>query len=409
MTDAKYLLIGGGMASYHAAKQIRRADADGSILLVSEEAWLPYDRPPLSKELLRGEKQPEEIVFTQREAYAEEKIELRLGLRAERLDTAAKLVTLSDGEVIGYERALLATGARPVQPPIPGIDLAGVHYLRTLDDALAIAKDAVAGRRAAIIGGGFIGIEAAASLTQRGVSVTVIEALPHIWARFCDAELAGFFQRYCSERGVTFLTGERVATLNGDAQVQSVTLASGKTLDCDLVLVAVGVTPNVELARDAGLTVENGIVVDEQLRTSAPDVYAAGDVIDYYDPIFGKRRRVEHWGHAEYSGQIAGQNMTGAARDYEFLTYVWSDVFDLHLEFAGDESERDQVLVRGTPGEGPFVVIYLKGGLVTAYFAINASAREFGVFRRLITTKRDVSGIESDLTNPEFNLRELLQ
>ena len=409
MREVKYLLIGGGLASFHAAKMIRREDAEGSILLVSEEELPPYDRPPLSKELLRGEKTVEEIVYEPAEKLAEQGVELALGVRAEHLDPQKKTLTLSDGETVAFEKALIATGGRPVRLPVPGADLAGVYYLRTATDAVAIAAEATPGRRAVIIGGGFIGVEVAASLSQRGVQVTVVEALPHIWPRFCDETLAAIFQAYCTERGVAFLTSELAAGLEGDGRVKTVVTRSGARLDCDFVCIGVGIVPNVEFGQEAGLAVDDGIVVDEQLRTSQLDIYAAGDVVNYYDSAFGKRRRVEHWGHAEYGGQIAGRNMAGGDANYEFMSYVWSDIFDLHLEFAGDESERDQTIVRGRPGEGPFTVLYMKEGALTAYFAINTDAREFGAFRRLIRGKKDLRGREADLANPEFSVRDLLQ
>ncbi len=409
MKQVKYLLIGGGLASFHAAKMLRRNDPDGSILIVSEEDLPPYDRPPLSKEILRGERTPEEVVYESAAKLAEQSIDLALGTRVERLDPAAKTVTLADGETVTYEKALIATGGRPIRLPVRGADLAGVHYLRDAADAIAISKDATPGSRAVIIGGGFIGIESAASLSQRGVTVTVIEALPHIWARFCDETLAGFFQGHCADQGISFLTSEMAAEIKGDDRVRSVVTKSGQTIECDFICIGIGIVPNVELAQEAGLAVDNGIVVDEHLRTSDPDIYAAGDVINYYDTVFAKRRRVEHWGHAEYAGQVAAQNMAGGDASYDFLSYVWSDIYDLRIEFAGDESERDQVLVRGRPGEGPFTVFYLKEGVLTAYFAINTQPRDFAAYRQLIRRKIDLRGREAELADPESNTRDLLR
>jgi NADPH-dependent 2,4-dienoyl-CoA reductase/sulfur reductase-like enzyme len=405
--DVKYLLIGGGIASYHAAKQIRRADAEGSILMVGEEPLPPYDRPPLSKEFLRGEKSKEDILFEPADKLTEQNIELALGQKVTELNASRKQVTLANGETISFEKALIATGGRPIALPVPGADLPGVYYLRTAMDSEAIAAAAQPGRKAAIVGGGFIGIEVAASLTQRGVKVTVIEAMPHIWPRFADAELAGYFQDYCSARGVTFQTGSKVTGMQGEGKVSAVSTEGG-TVDCDFACVGIGIRPNVELAQNAGLLVENGIVVDEYLRTSHPDIYAAGDVINYPDTLFGKRRRVEHWGHAEYCGQVAGQNMAGKENVYSFLTYVWSDIFDLHLEFAGDESECDHVLRRGNFADDKFTVLYMKDGRLSAFFAVNTEPREFGLFRRLIQSRKPLHGHERDLEDPDFALRELL-
>ena len=199
-----------------------------------------------------------------------------------------------------------------------------------------------------------------------------------------------------------------VSELRGDGRVQFATTKSGQVIACDLVCIGVGIVPNVELAQAADLTVDNGVVVDEQLRTSHLDIYAAGDVINYFDPVFNKRRRVEHWGHAEYSGQVAGRNMVGGENTYDFLSYVWSDIFDLHLEFAGDESEHDRILLRGRMEDDSFVQLFLKENALTAYFSVNSEMREFIALRRLIRTRKDLTGRDADLINKDFNLRELM-
>ena len=408
MKDTKYLLIGGGVASGRAARQLRQKDPQGSITLVGEELYVPYDRPPLSKEFMRGKKPKEKLFFDPEKYFQDNNIELILGVAVQRLDLANKTAALSSGESVSFEKALIATGGRPVRLRLPGGDMSGVHYLRTLDDSAAIASQAGQGKRAVIIGAGFIGMEVASSLAQLGVKVSVIEAMPHIWPRFADASLAGFFQDYCTQKGVTFITGDTVTEIRGSGRLSSVATKSGKELPCDFLCIAVGIVPNVELAQQAGLKVDNGIVVDEYLRSSHPDVYAAGDVANYTDPIFGKRRRVEHWGHAEYCGQLAGGNMAGASNKYDLVTYVWSDIFDLHLEFAGDESEHDRVLLRGSFKDKSFTVLYLKRNMLTAYFAINVSSKEFPPLQRLIKQKNDLSGKESQLQDPAFDIKSLI-
>lgn len=408
MKSAKYLLIGGGLASSQAVKQLREQDPRGSIILVGEEPCVPYDRPPLSKEFLRGEKPRDALFFDPEQYFHDQSVGLILGVRVQRLEPAAKTALLANGETVAFEKALLATGGRPVRLKLPGGDLAGVHYLRTLDDSAAIAAEAGPAKRAVIIGAGFIGMEVAASLTQRGVQVTVIEAQPHIWPRFADASLAGFFQDYCTQRGVTFHTSDTVTEIAGQGRPSAVRTRSGRELPCDFVCIAVGIVPNAELAQQAGLTVDNGIVVNEFLQSSHPDIYAAGDVANYLDPIFDKRRRVEHWGHAEYCGQLAGQNMAGAGTPYDLLTYVWSDIFDLHLEFAGDESEHDQVLLRGRFQDKSFTVLYLKQHVLTAYFAINTGSKEFPILQRLIRLKKNLTGKEAQLQDPTFAIKALL-
>ena len=404
----KYLLIGGGLASGQAAKQLRENDPESPITLVGEEPYVPYDRPPLSKEFLRGEKPRDALYFDPEPYFQDRGIDVILGVAVQQLDLTNKTTLLANGEGLAFEKALIATGGRPVRLKLPGSNLPGVYYLRTLDDSTAIAAEASPGKRAVLIGAGFIGMEVGASLTQRGVHVTVIESQAHIWPRFATATLAGFFQDYCVDKGVTFHTNELVTEIRGRDRVSSVVTRAGKELPCDFVCIAVGIVPNVELAQQAGLKVDNGIVVNEYLQSSHPDVYAAGDVANYLDPVFGKRRRVEHWGHAEYSGQLAGQNMAGANNPYDLLTYVWSDIFDLHLEFAGDESEHDQVLVRGRFEDKSFTVLYLKQHVLSAYFAINASSKDFPILQRLIRQKKDLAGKKVQLQDPTFALKGLL-
>jgi NADPH-dependent 2,4-dienoyl-CoA reductase/sulfur reductase-like enzyme len=258
-----------------------------------------------------------------------------------------------------------------------------------------------------IVGAGFIGLELAASLTQKGVHVAVLEAAPHVWARFADATLAGFFRDYCARKGVAFYTDEKVTEIRGEGRPSTVLARSGLELPCDFVCIGVCIVPNVELAQEAGLAVANGVVVNEFLQSSHPDVYAAGDVANYLDPVFGKRRRVEHWGHAEYSGQLAGRNMSGAREPYDLLTYVWSDVFDLHLEFAGDESEHDQVLYRGRLQDGAFTVLYMRDGALTAYFAVNGDSKDLPILQRLIRTGKILVGRQQSLQDPGYALKDL--
>jgi NADPH-dependent 2,4-dienoyl-CoA reductase/sulfur reductase-like enzyme len=408
MKSSKYLLIGGGLASSQAAKQIRKADPQSPITLVGDEPYVPYDRPPLSKEFLRGEKPREALFFDTEQHLRDQGVDLILGVAVQQLDLSDKTAILAKGEPMTFEKALIATGGRPVRLKLRGSDLPGVYYLRTLDDSAAIHAEASPGKRAVFIGAGFIGMEVAASLTQQGVQATVIEAQPHIWARFADATLAGFFQGYCADKGVTFYTNEMAVEIKGTTRPSAVVTRSGREIPCDFVCIGVGIVPNVELAQQAGLKVDNGIVVNEYLQASHPDVYAAGDVANYLDPIFGKRRRVEHWGHAEYCGQLAGQNMAGANKTYDLLTYVWSDIFDLHLQFAGDESEYDQVLLRGRFEDKAFTVLFLKQHVLTAYFAVNTGSRDFLALQRLIRGRKDLSGKETQLQDPTVAVKVLL-
>lgn len=408
MKSTKYLLIGGGLASSQAGRIIRMKDADGGILLVSKEPVLPYDRPPLSKEMLRGEKQSAELIYDPQPFFEDQRIDVTLDDAAVVMDAGAGTVELASGDRIAFEKAFIATGGDPLKLDVPGSGLGGVCYLRTMSDAQRIASAAAPGKRAVVIGAGFIGMEVAASLTQLGVDVTVIEKLPRVWPHFLDEKLAGYLEEYCTSRGIRFLTGETVKEFQGSKGVDSVLVESGDAIPCDFVCIGIGISPEVALAESAGLDVDNGIVVDEYLQTSHPRIYAGGDVANYPDPVFGKRRRVEHWGHAEYCGQLAGLNMTGAEKKYDLLTYVWSDIFDLHIECAGDETERDRTLLRGKLGDPSFVVLYLKNHVLRAYFAINASKREFPKLQRLIRQAVDLTGKDEQLSDPSFELKSLL-
>lgn len=407
MRSTKHLLIGGGLASSQAAKILAAKDPGAPVTLVCREPHLPYDRPPLSKEFLRGEKTRDELTYDPASFFDEHNITVLLGEPVAGLDPGAKIATLKTGETIRFEKALIATGGEPVRLTLSGSSLGGIHYLRRVDDSLAIKAEVSPGREALVIGAGFIGMELAASLTRLGVRVTVIEALPQIWSRFLDATLAVHIRGYYEKKGISFLTGESVREFKGQARVERVVTNSGREIACDFVCVGVGIRPEVRIAEDAGLAVQNGIVVNERLRTSHPDIFAAGDAANYPDPIFGKRRRVEHWGFAEYTGQVAGLNMAGIEQKYDLLSYAWSDIFDLHIEFAGDESEHDRVLVRGSLDAASFTVLYLKSDVLRAYFAVNTDSREFPALQKLIRRKTPLGGRDAALRDLEFDLKRL--
>lgn len=404
----KYLLIGGGVASHYAAEEIRKKDSSGSITIVGEEPYLPYDRPPLSKEFMRGDKPMADMFFEPEDFYREKNIKAVLKTSVQKLDLQKQVATLSNNESVTFERALIATGGRPIKLKIPGADMPGVHYLRNIDDANAIAKEVEAGKRCLIIGAGFIGIEVAATLTQKGAVVTVLESQPQIWSRFMDETMSSFFQNYCTERSVTFSTNQTATEIRGTGRPSSVITKAGKEIPCDFVCIAVGIVPNVELAQQAGLEVNNGVVVNEFMQTSNPNIYAAGDICNYPDPIFVRRRRVEHWGHAKYSGQVAGLNMAAVATKYNMLSYVWSDIFDLRLEFAGDETSHDRVLLRGKFEDKSFYAMYLKDNVLTAYLSVNTSPKEFPTLQRLIQRKKDLTGKDDVLKDPLGDIKSLL-
>ena len=408
MKSVKYLLIGGGLASCEAVKGIRDHDRDGSIAMIGMEAHLPYNRPPLSKAFLQGEKTKADCLCEEGAFYEENNVELLLGRRVTELDAANKKVTLENGDEVEFEKALLATGGTPIRPPLNGIGLGNVFLLRTLDDSAAIRTAADKLKKAVVIGAGFIGMEVSASLAKMGVEVTVVELNEQLWPRFADPGLAKLLRGYYEGNGVTVMTGEKVDEIRGPGEAQLVALESGEELKCDFVVCAVGIKLNTELAEQAGLDLDNGVVVNEQLQTSNPDIYAAGDIANYPDPYFNKRRRVEHWGQAEYTGGLAGKNMAGAGQKYELLTYVWSEGFDLHYEFAGEEGVYDNVVLRGEFPKANFAALYLKDNKLRGFIAVNPEDDVLNALESLVDSQADLSGKEEALAHPGCDLGELV-
>jgi 3-phenylpropionate/trans-cinnamate dioxygenase ferredoxin reductase subunit len=403
MNHCDFLLIGGGVASYNAAKKIRRARSDARIVMVASDPLPPYDLPPLSKEFLRAEKTEADLIYPRLES-----VEMLTSAAVASLDAEAHRARLVDGREYEFTAALLATGSSPIELLVPGAELQGVHYLRSAQDGRRIAAAATPGKRAVVIGAGFIGLEITASLTTMGVSVTVVEALDRVWPRFADTTVAGLVSETLVARGVRLLTGDRVVQVSGQGRVASVVTASGEVLPCDFVIVGIGIRPNVELARNAGLAVDNGIVVDDGMRASVAGIFAAGDAVNYPDPIAGARLRAEHWGHAEYSGQLAGANMCGGDGRYVFMHYAWSDVFDLHIESAGYIEGYDEVIVRGQLADRSFTALYLRQGALVAYCAVNREPVEFATFRRLIRNRQKLGPIAGELRHAGVSLKELL-
>ncbi len=410
MKKVKYLLVGGGLASCEAIKGIRRHDREGGIAMVEQEIRLPYNRPPLSKAFLKGEKEEHDCFCAPSSFYREHKVELLLGRRAVMLDAAEQKVILDRGGEVSFDRALLATGGRPIQPPLPGLDLRDIYFLRTLDQAAAIRAAAKPSRQAVVIGAGFIGLEISASLNSLGVDVTVLELANRIWPRVADPETAELVKDYYQKRGVDILTGEKVVRFEGEnRQVGQVVLESGRQLPCDFVVCAVGIELNTELAEQAGLTLDNGVVVDAGMRSSHPSIYAAGDIANYPDPYFDKRRRVEHWGQAEYTGGLAGENMAGANREYDLLTYFWSEGFDLHYEFAGEEGVYDQTLKRGRFPEDDFAALFLAEQRLRGFLSVNPEKKTQSALEELITSRVDLKGREQALAQPGSDLGKLIR
>jgi len=396
MADAyRYVVLGGGMVAGYAAQQMVENGLErNELAIVSADTAPPYERPPLSKGFLAGREDESSIYINSPEFYAEHGIDLLLNTRAVALDPTAKRLQFANGQRIGYERLLIATGARVrtfAELSVPGDGLPGVFYLRLLDDAKRIRERAAGARQAVVVGAGFIGIETAASLRERGLEVTMIFPEDRFWPQFFTPEMSAFYQRYYEGKGVRILPGRGVARFEGSGRLEAVVTSTGERLPCDLAVCGLGVVPETEMYAQAGLAVENGVRVDEQLRTSAPDVWAAGDIAFWPDPVFGKRRRVEHWDVAVEQGKLAARNMMGAGESYNRIPYYFSDEFDLSFEFWGDQEGYDRAIVRGAMDENKsFSVWFVRGTRLLAAFVMNRPDEERDLAQEWIVSKAPV-------------------
>jgi 3-phenylpropionate/trans-cinnamate dioxygenase ferredoxin reductase subunit len=331
----------------------------------------PYERPPLSKDYLRGETEREKAFVHDQAFYAQHEIELLTGRGATALDAHAGRITLDDGRTLDYDKLLLATGAEPRRLTVPGADLGGVHYLRTLADSEALRDALAGGGRLAVVGAGWIGSEVAASARQKGLEVTLIDPLELPNERIFGPEIGSFYRDVHAEKGVTLALGEGVEAFEGHGRVSGVRTSAGRTVECDLAVVGIGVIPRVELARDAGLEVDNGVLVDEKLQASVPNVFAAGDVANAWHPSYARRIRVEHWANALNQGPAAARAMLGEAVSYDRLPYFFSDQYEVGMEYSGFAADWDEVVVRGDRSGGEFVAFWLKDGRVLAGMNVN--------------------------------------
>lgn len=361
-----HVIIGAGQAGARAAEALRDEGFDGPIVLVGEEAEAPYERPPLSKGYLRGETPLEKARVHPEGFYADNAIELRVGTRVEQVDTDAGQVSLSGGERLAYGRLLLATGARPRRIAVPGAELGGIHYLRDVADADALAARLQPESTAVVVGGGWIGSEVAASARKLGVEVTILEQSRLPLERVLGQTVAQVYADVHREHGVQLVTGAQVEAFEGSRTVERVRLADGQSFDCDLVVVGIGVTPRTELAEQAGIAVDNGVLVDERLESGVPGVFAVGDIANAFHPFYGERLRVEHWANALNQPAVAAKAMLGKPASYERLPYFYSDQYDLGMEYSGYATTWDEVVFRGEPAAREFIAFWLQADRVVA-------------------------------------------
>jgi 3-phenylpropionate/trans-cinnamate dioxygenase ferredoxin reductase subunit len=404
-SDQTFIIVGASLAGAKAAETLRAEGFQGRVVLVGAEDERPYERPPLSKDYLRGEVGREKVYVHDEAFYAEHDIDLRLGRVAVGLDPARGEVAFDDGERLGYDRLLLTTGARARRLAMPGGDLDGVLYLRSVEDSDALRERLDRGGTVVVVGAGWIGAEVAASARQRGLEVTVLDPMTVPLERVLGIDVGAIYRDVHTDHGVQMLMGTGVAAFEGATAVERVRTSGGRALDCDFVVVGVGVQPRTELADQAGIAVDNGILVDEHLQTSAHGVYAAGDVANAYHPFYGEYIRVEHWANALNQAPAAARNMLGHATPFDRVPYFFSDQYDLGMEYAGFATSWDRVIFRGDPVSREFIAFWIRGDRVVAGMNVNVWDVN-DTIQRLIRERTAVD--DRRLADPDVPLDDLL-
>jgi 3-phenylpropionate/trans-cinnamate dioxygenase ferredoxin reductase component len=406
MSDKTFVIVGASFAGAKAAIELRERGFDGRVLLIGRESELPYERPPLSKDYLRGESDRDELFVEDESFYEDKEIELLLGHAVTSIDPSAKRVQLErHGADINFDALLIATGSSPRLLELPGGEFEGIQYLRTIADSDAIRERFEKGGHVAVIGSGWIGCEVAASARQRGLDVTLIsdQDLP---LQSLGSEIGEFYRGVHAGKGVELVLGDGLAAFEGDdSVVQRVRTQSGRVIECDFVVVGAGATPNVELGQRAGLDTDNGILVDARLQTSAEGIFAAGDVANHLHPFYERRVRVEHWANAKDQGPVAAHSMLGSQRPYNNLPYFFSDQYDVGMEYSGLPDADDRVVFRGDVASGEFIAFWLRDGVVTAGMNVNVWDVNEHV-QELIRSRERVD--ETKLTDPDTPLESLV-
>ena len=400
------VIIGAGQAAAQAVMSLRAEGYEGPIRLIGDEALPPYQRPPLSKKFLAGEIGFDRVELKPAEFYASTHCELLLGTRATAIERDRHVVLTGDGREIPYDKLLIATGSRVREINVPGFDLGGVHYLRSVGDVTEIQSHFKPGAKLVVVGGGYIGLEVAAVARKNGIDVTVLETADRVMARVVDPIVSRFYERIHREAGVVIRTGVMVAGFEGENnKVSRVVSADGETFACDFVVVGVGILPNTELAQAAGITVENGIVVDNCGRTNDPDICAAGDCTNHPNEVYGRRLRLESVHNAIEQGKTAAAALVGKSKPYDQVPWFWSDQYDLKLQIAGLSAGYTQAVTRGDPETGrSFAVFYLKDGVLIAVDAVNR-APEFMMSKMLIAQHAKLD--PARLADESINMKEI--
>jgi 3-phenylpropionate/trans-cinnamate dioxygenase ferredoxin reductase component len=403
MGTGTIVIIGAGQAGGWAAKTLRAEGYAGRIVLVGAEQHPSHERPPLSKAVLSGEAAPETTHLFKPGEHAALDLDFRAGVRASRIDRSAKRVELAGGDSVPYDKLILTTGGTARRLPVPGGDLPQVFYLRTIEDSLAIRETLGAGRRLVVIGGGWIGLEVAATARKLGTAVVVVEALDRLCARTVPPAISAFLRARHEREGVEIRLGVGVQAIE-ERGALAVRLADGSTLEADAVVAGIGLEPEVALAREAALAVDNGIVVDEQCRTSDPDIFAAGDCANTPLPCLGRRVRLESWANAQNQAIVAAKAALGQDVRYDELPWFWSDQYDVNLQLLGLPARWPEPVVRGDPAGASFSQFYLEGDRIAAIVAVNAP-RDLRAAKKLVQTRKAVRA--ESLADPAVQLQRL--
>ena len=399
------VIVGAGHGAGQVVSTLVQKKYHGRITLIGDEPWHPYQRPPLSKKYLAGDMSAERLYLKPKSFYNPAVIDVKLDTRVIAIDPIAHSVTTSGDDTVPYNKLVLATGSRPRLLDVSGIDLEGIHYLRNIDDVDKIREGMSAGSKITIVGAGYIGLEVAAVAVSLGLNVSVIEMQDRVMGRTVSPKLSDFYQQVHRDHGVNLVLGAGVIAFVGDGQVEGVILSTGKTLPADIVVIGVGIVPNVELAEESGLETANGIVVDEHCRTSDSDIYAIGDCTFHPNALLGCNLRLESVHNALEQAKTAANNICGEDDAYSQIPWFWSDQYNLKLQIFGLSKGYDQIVVRGEPNQHSFAFLYLRDGVLISIDAVNRP-RDFVQSRALIATGAKVAA--DKLADVNIQLKDLL-
>ena len=405
MSKQTFVIAGASLAGAKAAQELREHGFDGRVVLIGTEPERPYERPPLTKDYLRGESEREKAYVHGADFYEQHDIELMTGTTVTAIDPGGPSVTLDGGRELSYDRLLLTTGSEPRRIPAPGAELDGIYYMRSLADCDVLRRRLDDSGRVAVVGAGWIGSEFAASARQLGLEVTVIDPLALPNERIFGAEVGGFYRDVHVQHGVEMLLGQGVEAFEGDGAVARVRTSAGKVVECDFAVVGIGITPRTGLAADAGLAVDNGVVTNDRLETSAPGIFAAGDVASAWHPFYEQHIRVEHWANALNQGPVAARAMLGEDVSFDRIPYFFSDQYDVGMEYSGYATSWDEVVFRGDRDAGEFIAFWLSDGRVVGGMNVNVWDVNQHV-QELIRSRRPVD--VAALTDPDIPLDSLV-